>query len=412
MPPDNRKIFGLNRNAFFLGMVSLFNDFSNAMIQSIMPYFLSQVLGIPKAGIGLIEGIANSISSVLRIFSGWLSDKIGERKSLAVLGYCISVFTRPFFIFVSSSFGVGMVRAIDRVGKGFRDSPRDALLASSVAPNELGKSFGYQRMMDALGGFLGPLGAFIFLVFITEDMVVTGTAIRNLFWVAFGIGILAILSFFFVREIKSDPKDRIYTKLSLDMFKGNKQFVLFIFSVFIFGLGAIPEVLMFTRSIDLEFSIVLIPVVYFIYNGTFAFLSGPLGKISDKVGERVVITIGFFFALAACLLLAFTDSKGLAIIAFVLMGVYSAATDGIERALASKLVDRHLLATGEGLLQAAIGTSSLISAVIGGLLWDKFGHTYAFMYWGIASAIGLLTFIFISMNGKRQAKDPHAIISP
>lgn len=411
MPPeDKKKIFGLNRNAFFLGLVSLFNDFSNAMIQSIMPYFLSQVLGIPKTGIGLIEGIANAISSALRIFSGWLSDKIGKRKSLAVMGYALSVFTRPLFIFVSSSLGVGIIRAVDRVGKGFRDSPRDALLASSVDQKELGKSFGYQRMMDALGGFLGPLGAFIFLVFITEKMVVTGPALKNLFWVAFGIGILAVLSFFFVREVKADPGDRIYAKLGLHIFKGNKQFLLFIFSVFIFGLGAIPEVLMFTRSIDLEFSIVLIPVVYFIYNGTFAFLSGPLGRISDKIGERVVITGGFVFAFAACLLLAFTDSKGLAILAFILMGIYSAATDGIERALASKLVDRHLLATGEGILQAAIGTSSLISAVIGGLLWDNFGHAYAFAYWGIASAVGLLTFIFISMNGIKHDKDPHTLL--
>lgn len=404
MPPEDKqkKIFGLNRNAFFLGMVSLFNDFSNAMIQSVMPYFLSQTLGIPKVGIGLIEGIANAVSSALRIFSGWLSDKIGKRKSLAVMGYALSVATRPLFVFVTSLTGVGAARVVDRIGKGFRDSPRDALLAASVDEKEIGKSFGYQRMMDALGGFLGPLGAFIFLVFVTENMNVTSESIRTLFWVAFGIGVFAILSFLFVREVKSPPEEKIY-RLNVHLFKGNKQFLLFIVSVFIFGLGTIPEVLMFTRSVDLEFSIVLIPVVYFIYNGVFAFLSGPLGKLSDKIGERAVITGGFISALASYSLLALTESKGLAIVAFILMGVYSAATDGIERALASKLVDRHLLATGEGILQAAIGTSSLISAVVGGLIWDKLGHSYAFAYWGIASLIGLLTFILISMNGRKKS---------
>lgn len=403
MPPEDRKkIFGLHKNAFFLGLVSLFNEFSNAMIQSIMPYFLSQILGIPKAGIGLIEGVANVISSAMRIVSGWLSDKIGQRKNLAAKGYALSALTRPLFTLVSSSFGVGLVRAIDRVGKGFRDSPRDALLAASVEERELGKSFGYQRMMDALGGFLGPLGAFVFLVFVTEKFVVTAGAINGLFWAAFVIGILSVMSFFFVKEIKGDGDGQAGFRLNLDLFRSNRSFTLFIFAVFTFGLGAIPEVLMFTRSVDLQFSVVLIPIVYFIYNGVFAGLSGPVGKLSDKIGERKVIAAGFIFAIASYTILAFTNSKGFAIVAFILMGVYSAATDGIERALASKLIARKLLATGEGVLQAAIGVSSLISAVIGGFLWDRYGYTYAFLYWLAAAVLGLITFAAVSMERSKK----------
>src|SRR3989344_3379023 len=157
MPPQ-KKIFGLNKNAFFLGLVSLFNDFSNEMIQSIMPFFLSVTLGISKFEIGLIEGAANTMSSFLRIFSGWLSDRTGKRKITAMLGYSLSVLTRPFFILVSSFSQVISLRVIDRIGKGFRDSPRDALLASSVGEKEIGKSFGYQRAMDGLGGLLGTIG--------------------------------------------------------------------------------------------------------------------------------------------------------------------------------------------------------------------------------------------------------------
>lgn len=407
MDEKDKKIFGLRRNAFFLGLVSLFNDFSNYTIQSIMPYFLSETLGIPKVGIGLIEGGANLMSSILRIFSGWLSDKLGRRKSLAVMGYALSVLTRPLFIFygVLGQFGLGLVRVIDRIGKGFRDSPRDALLAASVPDSELGKSFGYQRAMDAMGGFLGPLGAFVFLYFLTGgsfsgDMVTEGDY-TALFLVSFVIGILAVLSFIFVREIRALPLKR-GEKFSLSHVKTNKKFYLFIAAVFIFGLGAIPEVLMFTRTVELQYSILLIPVAYFLYNGIFAVFSGPIGKLSDRIGERKVIAIGFLLSIPACFVLAFTSSIAMAFLAFTLMGFYSAATDGIERAFASKLIDHQHLAEGEGVLQAAIGISSLISAVIGGFLWDTFGHTYAFSYWGTASAVGLITFIYISMSDRRD----------
>lgn len=390
--------FKLRKNVLFLGLVSLFNDFSNEMIHSIMPFFLAVTLGISKVEIGLIEGVANVMSSFLRIFSGWLSDKIGKRKLPAVLGYALSVSTRPFFILVSSFSQVFALRVVDRIGKGFRDSPRDALLAASVSNGELGKSFGYQRAMDALGGLMGPIGAALIVwVFIGrvdyKDLVPSDYT--PIFLAAFAVGLLALASFFFVREVPGIKQD-ISLRSDLELLRKDKDFMLFISAIFIFGLGTIPTILMFVRPIELGFNLFAVPVAYFIYGLTNAIAAVPLGKLSDKFGESPVIVLGFAAAIIATFLLAFTSSVALAIFSFILMGLYSAATDGIERALASRLVVPKLLATGEGTLQAAIGVSSLISAVFGGLLWDGYGHTFAFAYWGAMSVMGLLTFVLVS----------------
>ena len=267
------------------------------------------------------------------------------------------------------------------------------MLASSVNEKELGKSFGYQRAMDALGGLLGPIGAFLAFKYFLGDQ-----NYSDLFIVAFAVGTLAVLSFFFVQEVAS-PKQPNSLKLDLAILRRNKNFALFIGSVFIFGLGTIPTVLMFVRPVELHFSLMAIPVVYFIYSGTNALMSIPLGKLSDIFGERIIIGAGFLFAIAASFTLALTNSISFAVFAFVLMGFYSAATDGVQRALASRLIDPKLLATGEGVLQAAIGISSLLSAILGGLLWEYYGYSMAFTYWGAMSALGFALFAYISFNG-------------
>ncbi len=158
-----KKIFGLRRNVFFLGLVSLFNDFSAEMMYSVMPGFLTTVLGAPPVLVGFLEGFADALASVLKIYFGWFSDKIGKRKILAVSGYAVSVSTRWFLSLVGNFWQVFILRSIDRVGKGLRDSPRDALISESVETKELGKSFGYHRAMDTIGATLGPLSAVLIL---------------------------------------------------------------------------------------------------------------------------------------------------------------------------------------------------------------------------------------------------------
>ena len=372
-----------------MGIVSFFNDFSNEMIQSVMPAFLSVTLGVSPVFVGIIEGVADAVASFLKIFSGWLSDKLKKRKYLALAGYALSVSVRPFYGFASSFGAIMGLRVTDRIGKGFRDAPRDALLSESSDKRELGKSFGYHRAMDAVGGIAGPLSAVLLLPILSGDY-------RLLFFIAFGVGLFSLASFFFIKDIEIS-KERVVRKFDLRIFKEYKEFGIFLSSIFIFGLGTLPITLMLLRPIEIGANISYIPLMYLAYSLTFVLSAIPFGRLSDKMGERFVIPFGFIAAIIAYFMLAFAGSIPLTVFAFMLFGVYSAATDGIERALTSKLICPELLATGQGFLHAAIGISSLLAGLIGGILWTQFGSAYAFIYGAGFSMIGLIFFMSLSL---------------
>jgi MFS family permease len=403
MDESDRKIFGFNRNVFFLGLVSLFNDFSAEMVQSVMPAFITTVLGAPAFFVGFIEGVADALASVLKFFSGWFSDKIGRRKLPAVMGYALSVAIRPFLSIVTGFWQVFELRMVDRVGKGFRDAPRDALIAESVKRSELGKSFGLHRALDTLGATLGPLSAFLILPFI-------GGNYRRLFIIAFFIGLFAIFSFVFVKEKKAAAGERNAfapvapdakrPKLNFALLKENKKFALIVFSLFVFGLGTLPILLVLLRAKEVGFAATTLPFVYFVYGLAFVLTAVPLGRLSDKIGERAVIAGGFLVAALSYFGLARVPGKWLAILFFATLGLYSAATDGLQRALAAKRLPENILATGQGFLNMAIGFSSLFAGVIGGILWTKVNSSAALTCAGIFSVIGLAVFIY--MTSKKE----------
>lgn len=387
---DGRKIFGLNKNVFFLGLASLFNDFSNEMIQSVMTLFLASFLGATAViAIGIIEGLSDAFASVVKIISGAISDRTGRRKSIAVLGYALSVATRPFLALASKFGHVLALRMTDRLGKGLRDSPRDALLASSVVKEDLGLSFGYQRAMDALGGLLGPLAAVIIFPLLAYNY-------SHLFFVSFAVGILALLGFFFVKEIRGPGATPSSERLKENLFKAHRHFKLLLITVFVFGLGTLPITLMLFRVVELHLDNSIVPLLYFIHGLIFTLASMPLGRLSDRIGETRVMIGGFIMAIAAYLILALTDSISALFMSFILLGLYAAATDGIERALTAKLIRHELLGVGEGTLQASVGISSLFAGIIGGLLWFYFGHLAAFVYVSSVSLIGLGLLLFIN----------------
>ena len=392
---DNSRILGLRKNAFFLGLVSLFNDFSNEMVQSVMPIFLGVVLGVPPLGVGLIEGVADAVASFLKIISGWVSDKMGKRKGLAILGYSLSVLSRPFFALTSSFTHVFGLRVLDRIGKGVREAPRDALLAESVGREEIAKSFGYHRAMDALGATIGPVAAFLILPFINYDY-------RTLFIIAFFVGLLSITSFSFVREIKkpvleSSPKLNFWPLLT------NKRFVFYLIAIFIFGLGTLPITLMLLYPVSLAvstdgMSLGAIPLIYFIYSGTFVLTAIPLGKLADKTSKRLVVSLGFVMAIIAYLGLASAGTFWGVAFFFAIFGLYSGATDGVERAMAARMVDEKFLATAEGMWNTSVGISALLAGLIGGLLWTLFGPAAAFIYGAVLSSVGFVVFVIFSFT--------------
>src|SRR3989338_1068875 len=385
------QVFGVRKNIFFLGLVSFFNDFSSEMVQSVMPVFLTVTLGAPVFFVGLIEGVADALSSVFKLISGWISDKIGKRKKPAVFGYSLSVFTRLFLIVTTNFWQVFTLRIIDRVGKGIRNSPRDALIAESSPKEELGKSFNFHRMMGTLGATLGPLLAFLIIYNIKDGY-------RILFLVAFFLGLFAIGSFVFVKDTpqnKFQDQPKKSPKLDWNIFKENKKFIFVVSSLFIFGLSALPIGLILLLAKEVA-SIGSVPLMYFIYSLTFVIVAMPIGRLADMVGEKIIIALGFVLAFISYIGFALTSNILAIALFFVALGIYSACTDGIQRMLAAKSLHKELLATGQGFLNMALGFSSLGAGVIGGLLWTFINSQVAFFYAAIMSIIGLVLFIIIS----------------
>lgn len=395
---NDKKILGVTPNVFFLGLVSFFNDFSAEMVQSVMPVFITAVLGAPAFFVGLIEGVAEALSSVLKVFSGWLSDKIGRRKLPAVLGYVLSVATRPFLSLTTHFSQVLGLRAVDRIGKGFRDAPRDALLAETADKKELAKSFGFHRSMDTLGATLGPLLAFFLLPFLHMNY-------RHLFLVAFVLGLGAIFSFVWVKERSIEPGvRRTVPKLNFKLLKTNRKFIAVVAAIFVFGLGTLPILLVLLKGEEVGLPGGDLPLLYFVYSLSFVLTAVPLGKLADKTGERPVIAGGFFAAALAYVGLARTAHPAVTILLFVILGLYSAATDGLERSLAVRYLEDKVLATGQGFLNMSVGISSLAAGLIGGWLWTRFSSEAAFIYAAAFSVLGLM--LFLHMTKSRTENNP------
>lgn len=387
------KIMGVRKNVFFLGLISFFNDFSSEMVQSVMPVFLTVTLGAPVFFVGLIEGFADALSSIVKLISGWMSDKFGKRKKPAVLGYSLSIFTRLFLTLVTNFWQVFALRIIDRLGKGFRDSPRDALISESVPKEELGRSFGFHRAMDTLGATFGPLLAFL-VIFSLKD------GYRILFLIAFFLGLFAIGSFIFVKDpvrkhSASNGASPQSIKLNWKIFKENKKFIFIVGSLFVFGLGTLPIGLVILKAKEIG-SIGYVPLMYFIYSLTFVVVAVPLGGLADRIGEKKVIALGFVLAVISYAGLALTSQTIFLILFFMVLGIYSAATDGMQRVLAAKALKPELAATGQGFLNMALGFSSLGAGITGGLLWTFINSAAALWYAAIFSIIGLILFSVIS----------------
>lgn len=377
----------------------MLNDFSNEMIQAIMPVFLTATLGAPVFIVGIIEGVADALASILKIVFGWVSDKWKIRKKIAVAGYIISVSTRPFFTLASNFWHVFFLRSVDRIGKGMRDAPRDALISESTDSGALGKSFGFHRMMDTFGGMMGPLLVFFLLP-------VFFGSYELIFLVAFGVGALAIITFVFIEERPhvEEKKEIVIPKMKVSFLKKNRKFSLFLFSLFIFGLGTLPVALLLLRAPSIGIDAKYVPIFYFIYHIAFLTAAFPLGKIADTFGKRRIITLGFFAALVSYISFMFVQTFFGLVISFVLFGIYSAATDGVERALAARLVDEESLAMGQGMLNAAVGISALLAGGIGGLLWTYIGPQATFVYAATLSFVGSVLFILLMNVSFKETK--------
>ncbi len=359
------------------------------MVYPLIPIFLTTVIGANVVSIGIIEGIAESTASILKAVSGYYSDKIKKRKSFILMGYLLSAVAKPIIGFSSSVFHVLGARFFDKVGKGIRTSPRDALISISTPPEDLGKSFGFHRAMDTIGAILGPVLAFFLLPILANNL-------RSLFFLSSILGLAAIfLIILFVKEQTpvtiTNVKSSQPFKFSMAIF--DRRFKLFLLSTFIFSLGTFSPAFLFLKVQEVGLSIALIPIIYAVSNVFYAFFSTPAGIIADRVGHKNVLITAYLIFILVFVGFAVSDKPYLIWLLFIFWGIYNALTDGIIRALTSTLSPEIYRGTALGFLNLAVGLAVLPSSIIAGTLWQNFGSTTAFFAGALFALFGLITLI-------------------
>ncbi len=386
-----RKLLGLPRNVVALGMVSLFMDISSEMIYPLIPLFLNNVLLASKTYIGLIEGVAESTASVLKVFSGWLSDKLSKRKSIILWGYGISVFSRPILATATSWLGVLTYRFTDRLGKGVRTAPRDAIIADSIESGSLGKAFGFHRSMDTVGAVIGPALAFLILA-------LPGGRFQTVFWISMIPGFFALACIaIFVNDVKRQIPANIKTAFlsSVSFGRLERNFKAFLTVVTIFTLGKTSEAFLILRVQELGVAVAAIPLLYLSFNGVSALLSTPLGIMADRIGKRRMVLASYVFFAVIFLGFAFATSQLHGWLLFFAFGVFVAMNEGVQRAYVATMIEPEIMATGYGIYHTIVGLAALPSSIIGGVLWEHFGPQALFFYGATMALIASLLFVVL-----------------
>ena len=396
---SSSKILGFDKNVFWMGITSFFTDVGSEMIYPILPIFLSSVLGVNKAFIGLIEGIAEATASLLKLVSGWVSDKMGKRKEIVVLGYSLSTIAKPFLALATSGWHVLGLRFLDKLGKGLRTSPRDALIAESCDSCDRGKSFGFHRALDSAGAMVGPGIAFVLMPLLGGLTAVS--PFRIIFLLStIPATIAVIILILFVRDIKpqiscsiSDPEKQSNLNLKSIL---NKKFIVFMLIFTLFTLGNSSDAFLILRAQDLNISLFFIPLLWMMFNAVYTAFSFPAGKISDIIGRKKVLVTGLI--VYSLVYFGFgTSSQAWHIwVLFALYGAYYGITEGTSRALIADSIPAEVRATAYGAYNTVIGISAFFSSVIMGLLWQTFGATVAFTFGGSLAAVSsVLMLLFI-----------------
>jgi MFS family permease len=396
------------RNVIALGFVSFFTDFSTEMILGILPLFIVTNLGAPKAVLGGIEGSAELISYAFRLVSGSLSDKLGKRKIFVLAGYGLSTISKPFFAVTTGWLGAFLVRAVDRIGKGLRTAPRDALIADSIQEYNSGKAFGIHRTIDQSGAIAGPIAAFALLQVID---------IRGIFLVSLIPGAIAVMILIFlVKEVAvkrglsstTTAATAIPTKMLSSfskVLKGNRPFTLLLIISGIFSLGAFNYSFILLKVSDLGIGKDVIPLIYAIINISHTAIGIPTGVLADRIGKEKVLTIGYaVFVVSCCLMIIFSgqgSGKGgadnflYASILAAIFGIYVGISETLQRAVIPKYISSELRGTAYGMYNVVVGVGFFVSNIVFGYLWDNFSLLISVLYsisFAFAAIIAMLAF--------------------
>jgi MFS family permease len=401
----------LPRNIFAISLVSLLNDVSSEIIYPLLPVFLFVTLGASPAIVGLIEGAAESLASLLKLFSGYFSDRRGKRKVFVVIGYALANLARPLLAFATSWHQVLAIRLTDRVGKGIRSAPRDAMIADNVAPAERGLAFGFHRAMDHTGAVIGPLVCYLLVMLLAADRnSLTKSDFTKIFLLAAIPALAAVIVVsFFVREsysapaqpgavLNSGPPQPV--RLSFRGFNGN--FKRFLAVLALFTLSNSSDAFLLLRAKDAGVSIALIPLLWAALHASKVLSSIFGGDLSDRLGRRRLIVSGWLLYAAVYAGFAFVTSVISVWILFLIYGIYFGLAEGAEKALVADLVRPEQRGTAFGLYNLAFGITVFPASLLMGALWSWRGPATAFL---VSAALGTTAAVLLQVLVKQRASD-------
>lgn len=368
-----------------LGFVSMLMDISSEMIHSLLPLFMVGTLGASALTVGVIEGLAESTALIVKVFSGALSDYLGKRKGLAVLGYALGALTKPLFALAPSTGIVLTARLLDRVGKGVRGAPRDALVADITPPEMRGAAFGLRQSLDTVGAFLGPLLAVGLMLWWANDF-------RAVFWVAVVPGLLAVaLLLWGVREPEraaGAPRTNPIRRANLRRLGGGYWWVVGVGAVF--TLARFSEAFLVLRAQQSGIAVALVPLVMVAMNLVYAVSAYPFGKLADRVQHKTLLAWGLVVLIAADLVLAMDGHWTTVLAGVALWGVHMGMTQGLLATMVADTAPADLRGTAFGFFNLVSGVAMLVASVVAGLLWDQLGASFTFYAGAVFSVLALL----------------------
>ena len=366
-------------------------DVSSEMIYPLVPLFLANVLGVNKSVIGLIEGIAESTASLLKVFSGWFSDRIGNRKWLMAAGYGISTLSRPIVALATGWQHVMGSRFIDRFGKGVRTAPRDAIIAESSEKTHLGRAFGFHRSMDTMGAVVGPALAFFLLGLFSNNY-------RWVFWLSMIPGAIAVLLIilFITEKKKASLPHSERPKLTLKHF--DWRFKFFVAIATLFAVGNSSDVFLILRAQQIGVPTVMIPILYLLFNLIYSLSAIPAGIAADRFGKKRVILLGFVLFAVLYYGFAVAEDARAVWILFGFYGLFMGLTEGIQKAFLATIIPQDFKATAFGVFNTAVGIAAFPASLIGGWLWDHVSPSATFYFGAITAGLSAILFVvFISV---------------
>ena len=395
--PREKRLRNIPTAIWVLGFVSMLMDISSEIIHSLLPVFLVSVLGASAFTVGLIEGVAESAALIVKVFSGTLSDYLGRRKMLAVIGYGLGALSKPLFAIATSAGMVLTARFVDRIGKGIRGAPRDALVADIAPPGVRGAAYGLRQSLDTVGAFTGPLLAVGLMLTWADDF-------RAVFWVAIIPGVLAVaLLFFGVQEPTRHPREKPVNPIHWRELKRLSRAYWWVAAIgAIFTLARFSEAFLVLRAQQGGLPMAWVPLVLVVMNLVYAASAYPFGKLSDRMSHTKLLALGLMVLMVADFVLAYAQSWGVVFVGVALWGLHMGVTQGLLATMVADTAPADLRGTAFGFFNLLSGLTMLVASALAGLLWDRLGPAFTFHAGALFCTLALAA-VALKRCGARRA---------